>query len=221
LDVAENTEDRFDSEFASKLLLEIAQEQLLEGLLKKLVRRILDRPNVARVRIWLIEKGDICATCLRRPDCPDQTRCLHAVAGGGNMINSKGEEEEYVRMTDPFARIPGAVRAAGVGPQLQSGASGVCETRGSHRAVAGGLGKGLAGQSTTHHATEITVVGLPVAVDWHLTIELRRERPSGNEAHLYFDIPGARIFKRTADVSLLVLLSQATLYIDETRLKTA
>lgn len=107
------TENRFDSEFASKLLLEIAQEQSLEELLKKMVRRILDRPNVARVRIWLIEKGDICATCIRRPDCPDQTRCLHAVASGGNTFNSKGEEEEYTRMTDPFARIPIGVGVGG------------------------------------------------------------------------------------------------------------
>ena len=111
--MAGKTENRFDSEFASKLLLEIAQEQSLEELLKKLVRRILDRPDVARVRIWLIDKGDICATCVRRPDCPDQTRCLHAVAGGGNMFNNKGEEEEYVRMTDPFARIPIGFGAAG------------------------------------------------------------------------------------------------------------
>jgi transcriptional regulator with GAF, ATPase, and Fis domain len=113
LGVAGKTENPFDSEFASKLLLEIAQEQSLEELLKKLVRRILDRPDVARVRIWLIEKGDICATCVRRPDCPDQTRCLHAVASGGNLFSSQGEEEEYVRMTDRFARIPLGVGTAG------------------------------------------------------------------------------------------------------------
>ena len=111
--MAGKTENRFDSEFASKLLLEIAQEQSLEELLKKMVRRILDRPNVARVRIWLIEKGDICSTCIRRPECPDQTRCLHAVASGGNTFNSKGEEEEYTRMTDPFARIPIGVGVGG------------------------------------------------------------------------------------------------------------
>jgi len=111
--VAGKTENPFDSEFASKLLLEIAREQSLDELLKKLVRRILDRPDVARVRIWLIEKGDICATCVRRPDCPDQTRCLHAVASGGNLFSSQGEEEEYVRMTDRFARIPIGVGTAG------------------------------------------------------------------------------------------------------------
>jgi formate hydrogenlyase transcriptional activator len=113
LDVSDKTENRFDSEFASKLLLEIAQEQSLEELLKKLVRRILDRPHVARVRIWLIDQGDICATCARRPDCPDQTRCLHAVAGGANMLSGQGEEEDYLHMTDPFSRIPIGFGAAG------------------------------------------------------------------------------------------------------------
>ena len=111
--MAGKTENRFDSEFASKLLLEIAQEQSLEELLKKLVRRILDRPHVARVRIWLIDQGDICATCARRPDCPDQTRCLHAVAGGANMLSDQGEEEDYLHMTDPFSRIPIGFGAAG------------------------------------------------------------------------------------------------------------
>ena len=111
--MAEKNENRFDSVFASSLLLEIAQEQVLEQLLKKVVHRILERPNVARVRVWLIDKGDICSTCVRRPDCPDQTRCLHAVAGGGNLIGNKDEEDEYLRMTDPFARIPLGFGAAG------------------------------------------------------------------------------------------------------------
>jgi transcriptional regulator with GAF, ATPase, and Fis domain len=113
LEVADDTEIRFDSDFASRLLLEIAQEQSLEQLLKKLVHRILQRPHVARVRIWLIEKGDICSSCVRRPECPDQTRCLHAVASGGNLFSSQGEEEEYLRMTDRFGRIPIGVGVAG------------------------------------------------------------------------------------------------------------
>ena len=45
------------------------------------------------------------------------------------------------------ARIPGAVRATGVGPQFQGGASCLRETGGSHLAVAGGLpARLLAGQ---------------------------------------------------------------------------
>lgn len=104
---------RFDSNFASTLLLEIAQEQSVDALMKKLVHRILKRPAVARVRIWLIEKGDICATCKRRMECPDQTRCLHAVAGGMNTLDEKEKTVEYIQMTDRFARIPIGVGMAG------------------------------------------------------------------------------------------------------------
>ena len=111
--MATELDNRFDSEFASRLLLEIAQEQLLDQLLKKVVHRILERPGVARVRIWLIDKGDLCATCTRRPDCPDQTRCLHAVAGGGHRISESIDEGEYVRQTDRYARIPLGVGVVG------------------------------------------------------------------------------------------------------------
>lgn len=104
---------KFDPSFASALLLEIAQEQSLDALLKTLIARVLERPAVARVRIWLIDKGDLCATCARRADCPDQTRCLHAVAGGNNVIAPNGTEEDYARMTDPFSRIPFGFGAVG------------------------------------------------------------------------------------------------------------
>ena len=69
-------------------------------------------------------------------------------------------------------RIPGAVRATGIGAQLQGSASGVCETRGSHRAIAGGLGKGLAGKSATQRATKTAANGLPAAVECHRAIKL-------------------------------------------------
>ena len=69
-------------------------------------------------------------------------------------------------------RFPGAVRAAGVGAQLQGGASGVCETRGSHRAVAGGLGKGLAGESTTQRATKVAAGEFSTADGANRTVEL-------------------------------------------------
>ena len=96
--------DPADADFALSLLLEIAQERSLEQLLQKLVRRALERPAVARVLIWLIDKGDRCATCVRRPQCPDQTRCLHAVADGANSTSRPGGECE--RIADCFARIP-------------------------------------------------------------------------------------------------------------------
>src|SRR5690242_9326063 len=112
-------ESKFDPAFASALLLEIAQEQSLEKLLQKLVARVLERPGVAKVRIWLVDKGDVCPTCVRRSECPDQTRCLHAVAGGGNVIAPTGKEEDYARRTDRFSRIP-----LGIGPVGKISATG-------------------------------------------------------------------------------------------------
>ncbi|HVY68877.1 MAG TPA: sigma 54-interacting transcriptional regulator [Verrucomicrobiae bacterium] len=105
ISVPTNADDgRIDPSFASSLLLEIAQEPSLDKLLKKLIARVLERPGVARVRIWLMDRGDICAACVRRAECPEQTRCLHAVAGGSNLIATS--DEEYARFTDPFIRIP-------------------------------------------------------------------------------------------------------------------
>src|SRR5581483_1907207 len=99
-------ETQLDPSFASSLLLEIAQERSLDQLLHKLIQRVLARPQVARFRVWMIRKGDICSTCVRRQDCPDQTKCLHAVAGGSRLIGTANDEVEYIQMTDRFARIP-------------------------------------------------------------------------------------------------------------------
>ena len=71
---------RFDSNFAAQILFEIAHEQSLEKLLQKLVERAMERPHIVCAQVWLIEKGDLCAACPRRPGCPDQSRCLHLVA---------------------------------------------------------------------------------------------------------------------------------------------
>jgi transcriptional regulator with GAF, ATPase, and Fis domain len=91
------------------LLLEIAQMRDLDEIMKSVVRRVLQRPMVARVRIWLVEKGDICFRCPRREECPDQKLCLHAVAGGSNRVGP--QDPEYALQTDRFSRIP-----MGVGP---------------------------------------------------------------------------------------------------------
>src|ERR1700722_2978776 len=97
-------ETRFDPNFARDLLLEITHEQSLDQLLQTFVRRIAERPTVARIRVWLIEKGDICAKCVRRPDCPDQTKCLHSVASAGK--NPYGAEHDCAGMDDCYARVP-------------------------------------------------------------------------------------------------------------------
>jgi transcriptional regulator with GAF, ATPase, and Fis domain len=106
-----DSEDRVDPHFASSLLLEITREQSLDQLLKKLVARLLERQPIARVRIWLIERGDVCATCLRRTECPGKVRCLHAVASGSRAIAS--ELNDDVRTLDRWSRIPLGVGVVG------------------------------------------------------------------------------------------------------------
>jgi hypothetical protein len=68
--------------------------------------------------------------------------------------------------------LTGAVRAAGVGAQFQGGASGLLETRGSHRAVAGGLGKGLGEKFATQPAAKVAAGGFSVDGGCDCTIEL-------------------------------------------------
>ena len=85
------SEGRFDANFAARILLELAHEQSLEKLLEKLIQRAMERPHIACAQVWLIEKGDLCASCPRRPVCPNQSRCLHLAAAKGNSILERGK----------------------------------------------------------------------------------------------------------------------------------
>jgi transcriptional regulator with GAF, ATPase, and Fis domain len=105
LAVMESTSDRrFDPNRATQLLLDIAHEQSLERLLQKVVGSVVERPDVACVQIWLIDKGDRCSTCPHRSECPDQSRCLHLVAGKGVPIATSGPD--IPRFDDLSARMP-------------------------------------------------------------------------------------------------------------------
>src|SRR5208283_3950313 len=104
----------FDPKFALQLLLEITQEKSLDKLLRRLVDLIFEAPVVARVYLWFIEKGDICATCARRPECPDQTRCLHLDAGGRRLVSPGGDAGvEYFQGSRRIERIPLGVGVTG------------------------------------------------------------------------------------------------------------
>jgi PAS domain S-box-containing protein len=84
-------DSRFDASFLTQILLEIANEQSLAKLLQKLIDRAMEGPHIACVQVWLIEKGDRCATCPRRPECPDQSRCLHLAEAKGKSIAEPGK----------------------------------------------------------------------------------------------------------------------------------
>ena len=54
-------------------------------------------------RVWLNGPGDLCPSCPMRPECPDQTRCLHLVASAGVTGRTDG----------PFRRFPLGARRVG------------------------------------------------------------------------------------------------------------
>jgi hypothetical protein len=79
---------RFDPNFALTVLLELGREQSVQALMEKLTNSMVRRSGaIARLEIWLHERGDICSRCPRRPECPDQTRCLHLVADRNYLLS--------------------------------------------------------------------------------------------------------------------------------------
>jgi len=98
------SERRFDANFLMQVLLEIAHEQSLEKLLQKLVERVMERPHMVCAQVWLIEKGDLCPTCPCRPECPDQSRCLHLAAARAKSI--VGPRNGFGRLETETAREP-------------------------------------------------------------------------------------------------------------------
>ena len=63
------------------------------------MQSLAQRPHALLARLWLLDKGDLCASCPMRPVCPDQTRCLHLVASaesltGGQRAEVRGQKSE-------------------------------------------------------------------------------------------------------------------------------
>jgi transcriptional regulator with GAF, ATPase, and Fis domain len=93
------------------ILLTVAQERSVAIVLSRIVREIVEQQGVALARIWLTGPGDICETCRMRPECPDQTRCLHLVASAG--APSKPTGGDWSRLNGDFRRFPLNVRKIG------------------------------------------------------------------------------------------------------------
>jgi formate hydrogenlyase transcriptional activator len=91
-------------------MVSMAQNRSLPEVLRAVVEGLSQCQNVALARIWLIKPGDICAECRFRPECPDQTRCLHLVASAGNADELK---RDHTRLDGAFRRFPLGVRKIG------------------------------------------------------------------------------------------------------------
>ena len=46
--------------------------------------------DAALARVWLMGPGDECPSCPMRPECPDQSRCLHLAASAGLTTRTDG-----------------------------------------------------------------------------------------------------------------------------------
>ena len=99
------------------LLLEIAPERSVEHLLRKVVQCLAERPHAVMARLWLIDKGDLCASCPARPQCPDQSRCLHLVASAESSLADRGAQslqaEEELRRIPLDVGVIGRIAATG------------------------------------------------------------------------------------------------------------
>lgn len=102
---------RFNGDNIRQLLLDMAQERRVDGVLSLVVKRLSEESDVALARIWLKGPGDICSECEMQPDCPDQSECLHLVASDGRSSAEDGLH--WQRLGGSFRRIPMGVRKIG------------------------------------------------------------------------------------------------------------
>ncbi|HBP18165.1 MAG TPA: hydrogenase, partial [Planctomycetes bacterium] len=92
-----------------RLALEVAELRSPDEVLRNLVARLAGEPHVALARIWLIEPGDLCASCHFASECSERERCLHLVASAGHSLSG----ERYTGLGGRFQRFPLGVRKVG------------------------------------------------------------------------------------------------------------
>jgi transcriptional regulator with GAF, ATPase, and Fis domain len=96
-----------------ELLLELAQERSLEDLLPLVTKRLAEHEDVALARLWLLDKGDRCATCRNASACTERTACLHLVASAAR--DRATQIVRQTRLDGDFQRIPvGAFKVGAV-----------------------------------------------------------------------------------------------------------
>jgi transcriptional regulator with GAF, ATPase, and Fis domain len=94
-----------------QILMTASRERSEHAVLRIIVDGLAEQPQVALARIWLLRPGDICATCRMRPECPDQSRCLHLAASRGRSLAEPGAD--WTRTDGDFRRFPVGVRKVG------------------------------------------------------------------------------------------------------------
>jgi transcriptional regulator with GAF, ATPase, and Fis domain len=93
------------------IAVSVTCEHSVECVLSTIVGGLSNEPNVALARIWLIEDGDLCATCAMAEECADKSRCLHLVASAGGSRDDPAKRWDNV--LGRFQRFPIGVRKVG------------------------------------------------------------------------------------------------------------
>ncbi len=88
----------------------IVRKSPFKETLQAITSQMLKNEEIALARIWLVDKGDICETCVMRPECPNQERCLHLTASEGRNLTG---EMDWSNMDGRFKRFPIGVRKIG------------------------------------------------------------------------------------------------------------
>ncbi len=107
----DTTVSSFNADNIRQLLLDMAQERRVDGVLSLVVERVSEESDVALARVWLKGPGDICKECGMLPECPDQSECLHLVASAGHSSAEDGLH--WQRLDGSFRRMPMGVRKVG------------------------------------------------------------------------------------------------------------
>jgi len=108
---------RPEFESLAERLVELAQLRNVDALMRRVVAILAERPHVALARIWLADRGDLCASCHAAAECADHRRCLHLVASAGTRPDSN--TPDWSRTDGEYQRIP-----LGVGKVGRIGATG-------------------------------------------------------------------------------------------------
>jgi len=144
------------------LLLELARERDLEPLLQLAVGRLVEQPEVALARIWLIREGDICESCPRRAECAQFIPCLHLVVSAGQSLVDP--DADWTRINGDFCRFPIGQRKVGrvastadavCAEDISSDASWILRPEWAEREGILGFG----GQPLIHHGEVLGVLG--------------------------------------------------------------
>jgi transcriptional regulator with GAF, ATPase, and Fis domain len=92
------------------VVLAVAQERRVDVALDRIVRVVAGQEGAALARVWLVDDGDVCATCAMASECPDRSRCLHLVASAGRPTDAT---DTWDGLDGAFRRFPLGVRKVG------------------------------------------------------------------------------------------------------------